>query len=134
MSETENLQIVSPVRMGKNSFLSASGLFHLTDNRNCLNRYHCASDESRRSHAGNGETSYLDIAVDPEEEAFLQSLGWDKNAGEEALTKEEIDAFLKKVTSFTSMWLILSLFYIRLLMLHLFPIFFFFFSMRNRGC
>ncbi|CAL9111138.1 unnamed protein product [Musa textilis] len=96
MSEAENLQIVSPVHLGKDSFLSASGLDHLTGNRNCLNGDHCASDGSRRSHAGNGETSYLDIAVDPEEEAFLQSLGWDKNAGEEALTKEEIDAFLKK--------------------------------------
>ncbi|KAJ8500659.1 hypothetical protein OPV22_011211 [Ensete ventricosum] len=82
--------------MGKNSFLSASGLDHLTDNRNCLNGDHCASDESQRSHAGNRETNYLDISVDPEEEAFLQSLGWDKNAGEEALTKEETDAFLNK--------------------------------------
>lgn len=40
-----------------------------------------------------------DITVDPEEEAFLQSLGWDKNAGEDALTEEEINAFLKKVNS-----------------------------------
>ncbi|KAG6490734.1 hypothetical protein ZIOFF_052044 [Zingiber officinale] len=37
-----------------------------------------------------------DVTVDPEEEAFLQSLGWDKNAGEDALTEEEINAFLKK--------------------------------------
>lgn len=42
--------------------------------------------------------SYLDSVLDPEEEeAFLRSLGWDKNAGEEALSQEEIDAFLKKV-------------------------------------
>lgn len=45
--------------------------------------------------------SYLDAVLDPEEEeAFLRSLGWDKNAGEEALSQEEIDAFLKKVVLF----------------------------------
>ncbi|KAF3320616.1 hypothetical protein FCM35_KLT14750 [Carex littledalei] len=31
--------------------------------------------------------------LDPEEEAFLRSLGWDANAEVDALTKEEIDAF-----------------------------------------
>lgn len=36
--------------------------------------------------------------VDPEEEAFLLSLGWDQNAEVDALTKEEIEAFITKVT------------------------------------
>ncbi|XP_074560960.1 uncharacterized protein LOC141817196 isoform X2 [Curcuma longa] len=56
-----------------------------------------STDEPDRPYADNKEAnSYLDSVPDPEEEAFLRSLGWDKNAGEEALTQEEIDAFLKK--------------------------------------
>ncbi|XP_078179681.1 uncharacterized protein LOC144573804 [Carex rostrata] len=35
-------------------------------------------------------------SLDPEEEAFLLSLGWDQNAEEDALTKEEIEAFITK--------------------------------------
>ncbi|KAJ4760149.1 mediator of RNA polymerase II transcription subunit-like protein [Rhynchospora pubera] len=34
--------------------------------------------------------------VDPEEEAFLRSLGWDQNAEVVALTNEEIEAFIAK--------------------------------------
>ncbi|KAJ3695933.1 hypothetical protein LUZ60_001310 [Juncus effusus] len=37
-----------------------------------------------------------DMCLDPEEEAFLRSLGWDANAEVDALTKEEIDAFNSK--------------------------------------
>ncbi|KAG6490184.1 hypothetical protein ZIOFF_051469 [Zingiber officinale] len=56
-----------------------------------------STDEPDRLYVDNKEAnSYLDAVPDPEEEAFLRSLGWDKNAGEEALTQEEIDAFLKK--------------------------------------
>lgn len=60
-----------------------------------------STDEPDRPYVDNKEAnSYLEDSVpDPEEEAFLRSLGWDKNAGEEALTQEEIDAFLKKVLS-----------------------------------
>jgi hypothetical protein len=37
--------------------------------------------------------------MDPKEEAFLRSLGWDANAKVEALTQEEIDAFWLEVYS-----------------------------------
>jgi hypothetical protein len=37
--------------------------------------------------------------IDPKEEAFLRSLGWDANAKVEALTQEEIDAFWLEVYS-----------------------------------
>lgn len=97
ISETENTQINSSMDIVKNGFSSGSGLDCQTENGYCLNGELCASDESEIFCADNGETSPPDIAVDPEEEAFLQSLGWDKNAGEEALTEEEIHAFLKKV-------------------------------------
>ncbi|KAL0909582.1 hypothetical protein M5K25_020464 [Dendrobium thyrsiflorum] len=51
----------------------------------------------------NGNCSALDcdafeepekLAPDEEEEAFLRSLGWEENAGVEALTHEEIESFL----------------------------------------
>lgn len=51
---------------------------------------------------GNGEkTSSADVTPNPDEEeaAFLRSLGWDENAGEdEGLTEEEISAFYEEVT------------------------------------
>ncbi|KAG0448698.1 hypothetical protein HPP92_027708 [Vanilla planifolia] len=34
------------------------------------------------------------LALDEKEAAFLRSLGWEENAGEEALTREEIESFL----------------------------------------
>ncbi|PKA63750.1 hypothetical protein AXF42_Ash017034 [Apostasia shenzhenica] len=37
------------------------------------------------------------LATDEEEAAFLRSLGWEENAGEEALTREEIESFLSEV-------------------------------------
>lgn len=37
------------------------------------------------------------VAPDEEEKAFLKSLGWNENAGEGALTAEEIESFVKKV-------------------------------------
>lgn len=52
---------------------------------------------------GNGEKhSSPDMVLDPDEEeaAFLRSLGWEENAGEdEGLTEEEISSFVKEVTS-----------------------------------
>ncbi|XP_020586750.1 uncharacterized protein LOC110028995 isoform X2 [Phalaenopsis equestris] len=36
------------------------------------------------------------LAPDEEEAAFLRSLGWEENAGEEALTPEEIESFLSE--------------------------------------
>ncbi|ONK75214.1 uncharacterized protein A4U43_C03F14540 [Asparagus officinalis] len=36
------------------------------------------------------------VAPDEEEKAFLESLGWSENAGEDALTAEEIESFVKK--------------------------------------
>ncbi|THU70294.1 hypothetical protein C4D60_Mb08t23490 [Musa balbisiana] len=92
--EVDNLQITS-VNVRKNSLPSV--LVCSTENGNVLNGDSCASDESESFDADNGEANpSSDTIVDPEEEAFLQSLGWDKNAWEEALTEEEIDAFLKK--------------------------------------
>ncbi|CAL9202502.1 uncharacterized protein LOC135631840 isoform X1 [Musa acuminata AAA Group] len=96
-SEEDNLQITSPTTMENNNLSMVSDLDCSTEIRNCTNGDFCASDESKRFSTNNGETNgCADIVVDPEEEAFLQSLGWDKNAWEEALTKEEIEAFLKK--------------------------------------
>ncbi|CAD5192441.1 unnamed protein product [Musa acuminata subsp. malaccensis] len=96
-SEEVNLQITSPTTMENNNLSLVSDLDCSTEIRNCTNGDFCASDESKRFWTDNGETNgCADIVVDPEEEAFLQSLGWDKNAWEEALTKEEIEAFLKK--------------------------------------
>lgn len=50
---------------------------------------------------GNGEkNSSPDMVLDPDEEeaAFLRSLGWEENAGEdEGLTEEEISTFVKEV-------------------------------------
>ncbi|WOL06584.1 hypothetical protein Cni_G15318 [Canna indica] len=92
-----SLQNTSPANMEKNNLLSAPGLDCSPENGNVSNEDFCGSNESHGLYTDNGETnSYSDIVLDPEEEAFLQSLGWDKNAGEEALTEEEIDAFLKK--------------------------------------
>ncbi|CAL9157117.1 uncharacterized protein LOC135588102 [Musa acuminata AAA Group] len=92
--EVDNLQITS-VNVRKKSLPSV--LDCSTENGNVLNGDSCASDESESFDADNGEANpSSDTIVDPEEEAFLQSLGWDKNAWEEALTEEEIDAFLKK--------------------------------------
>ncbi|URD90331.1 hypothetical protein MUK42_05636 [Musa troglodytarum] len=96
--EEETLQITSPTNIENNNLSSVSDLDCSTEIRNCTNGDFCASDESKRFSTDKGETNpCADIVVDPEEEAFLQSLGWDKNAWEEALTKEEIEAFLKKV-------------------------------------
>ncbi|CAL9099672.1 unnamed protein product [Musa acuminata var. zebrina] len=95
--EAENLQITSADNMENNNLKPVSESDHPTEIGNCLNGDSCASDGSARFYTDNGETNPCsDAVVDPEEEAFLQSLGWDKNAWEEALTKEEIDAFLKK--------------------------------------
>ncbi|RWW59288.1 hypothetical protein BHE74_00033793 [Ensete ventricosum] len=97
-SEAENPQITSSVNMENNNLKPVSESDQPTEISDCLDGDSCASDGSARFYTGNGETNPCsDVVVDPEEEAFLQSLGWDKNAWEEALTKEEIDAFLKKV-------------------------------------
>ncbi|RWW31734.1 hypothetical protein GW17_00003634 [Ensete ventricosum] len=100
--EVDNLQITA-VNVRKNSLPSV--LDCSTENGNVLNGDSCASDEFESFDADNGEINpSSDTIVDPEEEAFLQSLGWDKNAWEEALTEEEIDAFLKKVSELAALF------------------------------
>ncbi|KAG6507847.1 uncharacterized protein LOC121981383 [Zingiber officinale] len=78
--------------------------------QNCQPGFDCSAenrnfstDEPNRLYAEIEEShTYLDSILDPEEEeAFLRSLGWDKNAGEEGLSQEEIDAFLKKYETHT---------------------------------
>lgn len=92
-SNAEHQHCTSPVNnnMVKNGFNGSTEVGSMSVD-------FCTSDLSERSYSDNGETSLdSDIVVDPEEEAFLRSLGWDKNGWEEALTAEEIDDFLKKV-------------------------------------
>ncbi|PKA53503.1 hypothetical protein AXF42_Ash008999 [Apostasia shenzhenica] len=59
---------------------------------------------SLQSSFENGTTEVCDAIEEPgrlvpdeEEAAFLRSLGWEENAGEEALTREEIESFLSEV-------------------------------------
>ncbi|KAG6529832.1 uncharacterized protein LOC122042774 [Zingiber officinale] len=87
-----------PVNMMKNNLPSVSAGFDGPTDIGSMNLDFCASDQSERSFADDNVETNLnsDNVVDPEEEAFLRSLGWDKNGWEEALTAEEIDDFLKK--------------------------------------
>lgn len=52
------------------------------ENGKCLSGGCCAPEEPEK------------LVPDEEEAAFLRSLGWEENAGEEALTREEIESFL----------------------------------------
>ncbi|XP_074590918.1 uncharacterized protein LOC141846772 isoform X2 [Curcuma longa] len=97
-SNGEQQHSTFPVNMMKNSLPSVSDGFDEPTDIGSMNLDFCASDQSERSFADdNVETNpNSDNVVDPEEEAFLRSLGWDKNGWEEALTAEEIDDFRKK--------------------------------------
>lgn len=103
-SNGEEQHSTFPVTMVKNSLPSDSDGFDRPTDIGSTNLEFCASDQSERSVAiadGNVETNpNSDNVVDPEEEAFLRSLGWDKNGWEEALTVEEIDDFRRKVKFF----------------------------------
>ncbi|KAK8951990.1 hypothetical protein KSP39_PZI003396 [Platanthera zijinensis] len=55
------------------------------ENGNCFSGGCCALEEPEK------------LVPDEEEAAFLRSLGWEENAGEEALTREEIESFLSEV-------------------------------------
>ncbi|KAG6520904.1 uncharacterized protein LOC122051788 [Zingiber officinale] len=93
----ENLHSSSLDNVQKNGH---QGLDCSAENGSFTNEGCLSTDETDRLYADNEKTkSFLDGGIDPEEEAFLQSLGWDKNAGEEALTQEEIDSFLNKYES-----------------------------------
>ncbi|KAG6509063.1 uncharacterized protein LOC121982362 [Zingiber officinale] len=96
-SNAEHQHCTSPVNNKlNNSFPSESDLNGSTE-VGSMSEDFCTSNLSERSYSDNGETNPdSDIVVDPEEEAFLRSLGWDKNGWEEALTAEEIDDFHKK--------------------------------------
>ncbi|XP_020524291.1 uncharacterized protein LOC18995740 isoform X3 [Amborella trichopoda] len=51
-------------------------------------------EESVKNQASNSVS--IIVGSEEEEAAFLRSLGWEENAGEEALTEEEINAFYKE--------------------------------------
>ncbi|XP_073010598.1 uncharacterized protein [Typha latifolia] len=67
-----------------------------SENGNCSCEDPDACEESQRFLTDNEETNSFFEPVDPEEKAFLHSLGWDENEEVAALTKEEIDAFIMK--------------------------------------
>ncbi|KAG6498107.1 uncharacterized protein LOC121989508 [Zingiber officinale] len=93
----ENLQSNSLVNIQKHYH---QGLDCSTESGNCSNEGFLSTDGTGRLYVDKEETKLcLDGTIDPEEEAFLQSLGWDKNAGEDALTQDEIDSFRKKYES-----------------------------------
>lgn len=80
----------------KEGILSDSEL-KCSENGNCVKEDKEACEEFESPLPDNEEVSE---PVDPEEEAFLRSLGWDENAVVDALTKEEIDAFNMMVINF----------------------------------
>ncbi|XP_020591327.1 uncharacterized protein LOC110032144 [Phalaenopsis equestris] len=58
-----------------------------------------SSMESENFSAGDSDDGFEEpekSALDEEEEAFLRSLGWEENAGVQALTHEEIESFLSE--------------------------------------
>lgn len=57
---------------------------------------HCSAENGNCS-AGGCALEQEKLAPDEEEAAFLRSLGWEENTGEEALTREEIESFLSEV-------------------------------------
>lgn len=68
-----------------------------SENCVCGDKDHC--EDTEWNPPADGEETSSQEPLDPEEEAFLRSLGWDANAEVDALTKEEIDAFMMKVYS-----------------------------------
>lgn len=67
----------------KEAFSSNSDLHCSVENGNC-SAGGCAFEEQEK------------LVPDEEEAAFLRSLGWEENTGEEALTREEIESFLSE--------------------------------------
>ncbi|KAH0460396.1 hypothetical protein IEQ34_011059 [Dendrobium chrysotoxum] len=57
---------------------------------------HCSVENGNCSAGGGAFEEPEKLAPDEEEVAFLRSLGWEENAGEEALTREEIESFLSE--------------------------------------
>ncbi|KAF5193432.1 mediator of RNA polymerase II transcription subunit-like protein [Thalictrum thalictroides] len=58
-----------------------------------------AVSEESRTYPNNGDKFTMEVIhLDEKERAFLCSLGWDENAGGDALTEEEISAFYKEYT------------------------------------
>ncbi|KAI0507545.1 hypothetical protein KFK09_013671 [Dendrobium nobile] len=57
---------------------------------------HCSVENGNCSAGGGAFEEPEKLAPDEEEAAFLRSLGWEENAGEEALTREEIESFLSE--------------------------------------
>ncbi|EYU22904.1 hypothetical protein MIMGU_mgv1a017909mg, partial [Erythranthe guttata] len=72
---------------------------------NC-NGERCEIPEKNRSSSDAGEKSFSvngSVYPDEEEAAFLRSLGWEENGGEdEGLTEEEINAFYQEVSAFST--------------------------------
>lgn len=57
---------------------------------------YCTLTVNGNKDACNGEPEIEALVPDEEEKAFLESLGWNPNTGEDALTAEEIASFVKK--------------------------------------
>nr|CAD1827061.1 unnamed protein product [Ananas comosus var. bracteatus] len=70
--------------------------FKCVENGDCSSEVADGSEQSECLLPDNEDAEPCLEPVDPEEEAFLRSLGWDQNAVVDALTKEEIDAFNMK--------------------------------------
>ncbi|KAJ0976033.1 hypothetical protein J5N97_017998 [Dioscorea zingiberensis] len=72
----------------------SSGLGFVKENGNCLPRCSGPCDDAESSSSDNGEDSFSD-PVDPEEKAFLESLGWNsEDAAHDYLTPQEITDFM----------------------------------------
>ncbi|PIA47285.1 hypothetical protein AQUCO_01400155v1 [Aquilegia coerulea] len=88
ISETDKYPIPNP---------SCCGL--LTENGPNMASNGAISEESR-SYSDNGDKITVEVIhLDEKDRAFLCSLGWDENAGGDALTEEEISAFKKEYMS-----------------------------------
>lgn len=94
-ANTEKLgdQMTESVSVGQEMVSSlTSGLGCVKENGNCA--IGCSRDLSESCTSDNGEDSFSD-PVDPEEKAFLESLGWNsEDAADEYLTPQEITEFM----------------------------------------
>ncbi|KAL1802108.1 hypothetical protein ACET3Z_030755 [Daucus carota] len=104
VEQPSETQTASPLSQGKDS-LSAnqSNMDHYKENVNALIS-NINNGNGHQQSCGNGETrsrSDMILCSEEEEAAFLRSLGWDENAGEdEGLTEEEINEFYRDASKY----------------------------------
>lgn len=99
LEQPSETQAAAPLPQGEDSlFANQSNMDHFRENMNALVSNRDDHSGPQKS-CGNGETcSRSDVILCSEEEeaAFLRSLGWDENAGDdEGLTEEEINEFYR---------------------------------------